>query len=119
MKLLVDENLSPRLVAAISDLYPGSRHVEDCGLISASDDDIWALARAHPFAILTKDSDFSDHGQLEDNPPKVIWLRIGNCSTTRAEFVLRNARERIPRFLSAESENCLVISVRATRKGGA
>lgn len=111
MKLLIDENLSPRLADTIEDLYPGSRHIEECGLISASDDIIWSFARSNGFAILTKDSDFSDRGQLEANPPKVIWLRGGNCTTARANLVLRNAYERIRRFLESETETCLILFI--------
>jgi predicted nuclease of predicted toxin-antitoxin system len=32
MKFLFDQNLSPRLVAALLDLYPGSAHVQEVGL---------------------------------------------------------------------------------------
>jgi predicted nuclease of predicted toxin-antitoxin system len=42
--------------------------------------------------------------------PKVIWLRIGNCTTTRADFVLRNTAERIQAFLESSKESCLVLS---------
>lgn len=115
MKLLIDENLSPRLVGTIADLYPGSRHIEECGLISASGDFIWSFARSNGFAILTKDSDFSDRGQLEESPPKVVWLRGGNCTTARAALVLRNAHERIRRFLDSTSETCLILFVQGRK----
>jgi predicted nuclease of predicted toxin-antitoxin system len=117
VKLLVDENPSPRAAASLQEEYPGSRHIEECGLLSASDDEIWTYARTNGFAILTKDSDFSDRGQLENNPPKVIWLRGGNCSTSRALLVLRNASERIRAFFAAELETCLVIFVSGKKDG--
>jgi predicted nuclease of predicted toxin-antitoxin system len=60
VKLLLDENLSPRLVALIGDQYPGSNHVEDCGLLAASDEQVWRFALKNGFAIVTKDSDFSE-----------------------------------------------------------
>jgi predicted nuclease of predicted toxin-antitoxin system len=37
VKLLFDENLSPKLVRALADIYPGSAHVHECGLGSADD----------------------------------------------------------------------------------
>jgi predicted nuclease of predicted toxin-antitoxin system len=40
----------------------------------------------------------------------VIWLRIGNCTTTRADFVLRNAAPRIHAFLAQVEESCLVLA---------
>ena len=115
MKLLLDENLSPRLNASISDLYPGSAHVEGCGLVSTSDDKVWDYAGENGFAIVTKDSDFSELSVLRGGPPKVIWLRIGNCTTVRAAFLLRDAFSRIQAFLAAREENCLVLSMRFER----
>ena len=111
MKLLLDENLSPRLVASLRDLYPESRHVEDCGLVSAPDDDVWRYARENGFAIVSKDSDFSERSVLYGSPPKVIWLRIGNCTTDRAGLVLRNSFPKIQGFLSADGGSCLVLSI--------
>lgn len=115
MKLLLDENLFPRLIASIVDLYPGSAHVEECGLVNASDDKIWEYAGESGFAIVTKDSDFSELSVLRGSPPKVVWLRIGNCTTVRAGFLLREAFPRIQAFLAAVEENCLVLSMRFER----
>lgn len=58
MKLLVDENLSPKLPRLLETLFPGSSHVRDCGLKGSSDEDVWHYARANGFIILSKDSDF-------------------------------------------------------------
>lgn len=109
MKLLLDENLAPRLAAALSDLYPGSVHLRDCGLRGASDNDVWQYARANGFVIVSKDSDFSQRSSLLGSPPKVIWLRVGNCTTARADFVLRNFRERLLMFECSE-EGCMVLT---------
>jgi predicted nuclease of predicted toxin-antitoxin system len=64
LKLLLDENLSARLTGLIGEIYPGSRHVEDCALLSASDEEVWRFAAKNDFAIVTKDSDFSDLSAL-------------------------------------------------------
>ena len=108
MKLLFDENLSHRLVKALADVYPGLAHPRDCGLRGAADDEIWQYALRNGFVIVSKDSDFSERSALRGSPPKVIWLRIGNCTTTRAEFVLRNAKERLLAF-ERGNEDCLVL----------
>jgi predicted nuclease of predicted toxin-antitoxin system len=110
VKLLFDENLSPRLVLSLSDIYPGSAHLRDCGLRGASDLEVWQYARENGFAIVSKDSDFSQRSFLLGSPPKVIWLRIGNCTTTRVDFVLRNAAERIHTFMTSGEESCLVLT---------
>ena len=110
MKLLLDENLSPRLALALSDIYPGSESVRDCGLRGCSDVEVWQYALTNGFAIVSKDSDFSQRSFLLGSPPKVIWLRIGNCTTTRVDFVLRNESSRIQDFLLRREESCLVLT---------
>jgi predicted nuclease of predicted toxin-antitoxin system len=109
VKLLLDENLSPRLAAALSDLYPGSLHVRDCGLRGTSDAQVWRHALENGFMIVSKDSDFAQRSLLLGGLPKVIWLRIGNCTSARADFVLRNAAARIRAFETSE-ESCLVLT---------
>jgi predicted nuclease of predicted toxin-antitoxin system len=95
VKLLLDENLSPRLTAALREIYPGSLHLRDCGLRGASDDELWRYAFHNGFMIVSKDSDFAQRSLLLGGLPKVVWLRIGNCNTGRADFVLRNAVARV------------------------
>jgi predicted nuclease of predicted toxin-antitoxin system len=109
VKLLLDENLSPRLTAALRDLYPGSLHLRDCGLRGASDNEVWRYALQNGFMIVSKDSDFAQRSLLLGGLPKVVWLRIGNCTTARADFVLRNAVARVEAFENSE-ESCLVLT---------
>ncbi len=85
MKLLFDENLSPKLPGLLATLFPDSAHIRDCGLRGQSDEGVWEYARAHGFTIVSKDSDFQQRSLLYGPPPKVIWLRLGNC--TRQEIV--------------------------------
>jgi predicted nuclease of predicted toxin-antitoxin system len=40
--MLLDENLSPRLVTRLGSLFPGLLHVRDLGLRQARDIQIWA-----------------------------------------------------------------------------
>ncbi len=98
MKLLFDENLSPRLVDALIDIFPGSRHVHAIGYGGASDSDVWSYAREGNFIIVTKDVDFSDRSTLYGHPPKVIWIRMGNVTTSRIEVSLRAQNEQIEAF---------------------
>ena len=98
MKLLLDENLSRRLVPALEALYPGSTHVSEVGLEHADDEAVWRHAREHGFAIVTKDADFTERSLAEGPPPKVVWIRRGNCSTQAIEALLRERREEILAF---------------------
>jgi len=110
MKLLLDENLAPRLAKTLSDLFPGSTHVDDCGLGTADDDKIWDFAAAGAFAILSKDSDFQERSALQGSPPKVIWLHIGNCATAEIEAVIRRFSTEITTFIAHPEDACLVIT---------
>lgn len=89
MKLLFDHNLSPALVSCLHDIFPGSNHVFRLALHEASDADVWEYAKRHGFAIVTKDADFSELSLQRGFPPKIIWLRIGNCTTEEIEQVVR------------------------------
>jgi len=93
--LLFDQNLSPRLVDRLADLYPHSIHVSAVGLSTALDLRIWEYARENDYIIVTKDADFSELGLLHGFPPKVIWIRRGNCSTAEIEALLRESHEVI------------------------
>lgn len=89
MKLLFDENLSFRLPRVLADLFPESRHVEDVGLEQSDDESIGHYAVEHGFAIVTKDAEFAEHCLVKGAPPKVVWIRRGNCSTATVESLLR------------------------------
>lgn len=108
MKLLLDEDLSPRLVGLLADLFPESRHVRDVCLTGQSDTLIWAHAAAHGFAIVSKDDDFHHLSFLKGPPPKVIALRIGNCTTGQIEKLLRSRHPDILRF-SADTDAGLLL----------
>lgn len=95
MKLLFDHNLSPRLINRLSDLFPDSSHVYLVGLDQADDTVIREYARQNDFLIVTKDADFSDLCLLLGFPPKVIWIRRGNCKTSDIESILRNRFDEI------------------------
>ena len=89
MKLLFDHNLPPSLVVRLADLFLQSQHVYLLGLDRASDLQIREQARQNSFLIVTKDVDFSDLCVLRGFPPKIIWIRRGNCSARALEQILR------------------------------
>ena len=89
MKLLFDQNLSPFLASRLADIFPESAHVVDVGLDRADDAAVWNYARANSFIIVSKDSDFHERSVLSGAPPKVVWIRRGNCSTEAIEQLMR------------------------------
>ncbi|MFN3986079.1 MAG: DUF5615 family PIN-like protein [Rhodocyclaceae bacterium] len=80
MKLLLDQNLSRRLLADLEALFPGSAHVQLLGMESASDMELWRFAAEERYAILTKDVDFLEIQLVRGYPPKIVWLNCGNVS---------------------------------------
>lgn len=98
MKLLFDENLAARLVQDLADIYPESVHVFTLGLGGASDRAVWTRAAADGFALVTKDEDFHRLSVLLGPPPKVIWIRLGNCATEQVAHLLRNRADDVAAF---------------------
>jgi len=89
VKLLFDENLSPNLVIRLADIFPGSLHVREVGLQAADDQVVWEYAKNAALTIVSKDADMHQRSFLFGAPPKVVWVRLGNCSTTDVENLLR------------------------------
>jgi predicted nuclease of predicted toxin-antitoxin system len=109
MKLLFDHNLSPQLVNRFVDLYPDSQHVFLLGMDQDDDRQIWEYAAQQDFTIVTRDSDYNDLSLLLGFPPKVIWIRRGNCSTRTIESILRAATKAIQEFNQSASIGVLTL----------
>jgi predicted nuclease of predicted toxin-antitoxin system len=109
VKLLFDQNLSPRLVTRLTDVFPDSQHVFQLGLDRASDEDIWTYARDHEFMIVTKDADFSELSALRGFPPKVLWLCLGNCTTAEIEALLRGHQTAIQQLFDDSDTGTLTL----------
>jgi predicted nuclease of predicted toxin-antitoxin system len=71
---------------------------------------IWAYARDHGLVIVTRDEDFHRLSVLHGPPPKVIWVRVGNCSTDDVIRLLRVRREEIEGFLAHEEAAFLALA---------
>ena len=109
MRLLFDNNLSPRLPARLVDLFPAATHVASVGLSRATDEMVWTYASAHDCVIVSKDVDFSDMGLVRGFPPKVIWLQIGNCTTGQIEAMLRHHQAAIVAFMADPDAGTLAL----------
>ncbi|MGA2205278.1 MAG: DUF5615 family PIN-like protein [Terracidiphilus sp.] len=109
MKLLVDENLPPRLVQDLADLFPDSSHVDFAGLGSSPDAIIFEYAKTQDFAFLTKDKDFANLSMAWGAPPKVILLQMGNCSTAELIRMIRNNAIRFAEFENDAKRSLLVL----------
>lgn len=108
-RLLFDENLAARLAEMLADAYPGSAAVELVGLKGASDEAVWVHAATHDFVLVTKDEDFHRLAVLRGFPPKVIWIRLGNCGTTDVGRLLRVRIEQVAAFVADQEAAFLAL----------
>jgi predicted nuclease of predicted toxin-antitoxin system len=60
--------------------------------------------------VVSKDTDFRQLAFLYGPPPKVVWLRVGNVSTSMIEALLLSSAERVARFVDDDEEALLVVS---------
>ena len=109
VKLLFDQNLSPKLVNHLSDLYPDSDHLNLLGLGTVGDTLVWEHAKDNGFVVVTKDADFADLSVLRGFPPKVVWIRRGNCSTTDIENLLRDHNSEIEDLAADSTSGILTL----------
>ena len=112
MKLLLDQNLPRSLLRTLSRTFPGSDHVIGLGLDDSPDSKIYDYAARNDFTIVSKDSDFRQLSFLHGAPPKVVWLRVGNCTVAELAAVLAEAESRLLEFETAP-ESLLIVERRA------
>ena len=109
MKLLLDENLSRRVVPFVQDAFPSSSQDTLLNLENADDRAIWDFAKDQGFVIVTKDADFYDMSVVYGQPPKIIWLKIGNQSKAATVNALVSNRDEIELALMLEDKACIEI----------
>ena len=109
MKLLLDQNLSYRIISKIIDEFPQSVHIAALHLDTASDFDVWKYAKENGFIIVSKDSDFNELATYHGFPPHIIWLRIGNSSVESNEEILLKHAVRIKAIIEANATGIIEI----------
>lgn len=111
MKLLIDQNLSYRLVKPLQALFPGTEQLKRVGLTDSKDSWIWEYARKHDFVVLTQDEDFLELSLLRGSPPKILLLRTGNIPSQKVVELITNHHLRIYTLLAPGSEvHCLELA---------
>jgi predicted nuclease of predicted toxin-antitoxin system len=109
MKLLFDQNLSWRLPKQLVGLYPDSQHIREAGMKESPDIDIWNYAKTNGFLVVSKDMDFQQRSLLFGHPPKVLRLRVGNCTVQTIEDLLRRHSLVIQAFELDAGKSYLVL----------
>jgi predicted nuclease of predicted toxin-antitoxin system len=114
MKFLVDANLPPKLCSWLNLHKHDARHLEDVGLLKATDSELWATAKDADRVIISKDHDFYDKALLLGPPPKVFHIDIGNASNKKLIELIEGGWSGIERALL---EGCRLISLRREGAG--
>ncbi|MGI8420275.1 MAG: DUF5615 family PIN-like protein [Candidatus Levyibacteriota bacterium] len=99
-KLLLDQNLSYKIIKHIDRLFPHSAHVRQLNLDTCDDFIVWQYAKEHSYHIITQDTDFNDINTLHSYPPKIIRINTGNTSTQTIINLLQNKSAIINEFLN-------------------
>lgn len=108
--ILIDNNLSYKLKSLFLKRDIEISHVYGEGLHRSSDMEVWRFAKSKGLTILTKDSDFHSIQSIHGFPPKIIYLKCGNCSTEKIRSILENSWLRINDFLQKDDLGIIEVS---------
>ena len=110
MKLLLDANLSWRLIKKLNPHFNDIVHAKDIqGIQPIKDIEIWKFAKKNGFTIVSKDDDFEKLAILKKSPPKVIFLKTFNSNTDKIAEILINNKLKISEFCSSNTDEILEI----------
>jgi predicted nuclease of predicted toxin-antitoxin system len=110
MKLLLDQNISYRVVNQLKIHFAQVHSIREFGLTNTVDFKIWEYARLNGFTIVTFDEDFYKIQLIKGFPPKIIWFKTGNISKQQFTDFLIAQKEMVHAFVNDENykeEGCL------------
>ena len=107
MRLLLDQNLSYKLIQQLAPYFPATEHVKRLEMEETDDRLIWQYAKDKGLTIVTHDADFELLAQLRGFPPKIIWLRCRNTSTLSICQLLISHHQLIAAFHDDDLIACL------------
>jgi len=103
MRLLLDENLSRRLVPFLQHDFSGSTHVVLLGMESAPDKEVWQRAKDDGYVVVSRDADFQELSLVWGAPPQVIRLRTPNQTRAAVLKLLLDNKDVILTALEAQA----------------
>ncbi|WP_051584651.1 DUF5615 family PIN-like protein [Pedobacter jeongneungensis] len=93
MKLLFDQNISHRITKLLEADFSACDQIRRLKLENRSDKEIGAFDGQNGYVIVTFDDDFYEFSNLYGHPPKIIWLRFGNNTTSGIAETLIQKKE--------------------------
>jgi predicted nuclease of predicted toxin-antitoxin system len=113
MRLLLDANISWRIVPVLKQHFEDCFHVDTIGLpIPAKDVEIWEYAKKNDLIIVTNDEDFIDYINVRGFPPKIVLLKSGNQSRLFITNLLIQRKEDILSMADSAEIGLLEIVIR-------
>lgn len=110
MKLLLDENISWRLVKKLSSVFPETIHVSSLNIVQpANDTAIWNYAKLNNYTIVSKDDDFEKIVLINKAPPKLIFLKTFNLNTDKISELIIENKELIISFINSNKNDIFEI----------
>ncbi|GAB3497929.1 DUF5615 family PIN-like protein [Spirosoma knui] len=109
MRLLLDQNISFRVVKQLKSMFPEVIGVRECGLYNADDYQIWEYALQNKYTVVTFDKDIPAIGSVKGFPPKIIWLRTGNLSNQAVVSLFVDHANDIIAFVANDKKGCLLV----------
>ncbi len=110
MKLLLDENLSWRMIKKLKPFFEEVDHVSKLKIIQPADDiSIWNYAKKNGFTIISKDDDFEKIVLLRKSPPKLIYLKTYNLDTQKLIDLIVKNTDKISEFINSKENDIFEI----------
>jgi predicted nuclease of predicted toxin-antitoxin system len=109
MKLLLDQNISYKLIKPLLQLYEDVVQISRLGMGQTSDSMVWQYALTHEYTIVTYDAYFPERNALTGYPIKVLWLKCEDTSTENILRLLSENYDAILQFHEDNKKNCLEI----------
>ena len=110
MKLLLDENLSWRMIKKLSPFFEEIIHSSDIKILQPPNDiSIWNYAKKNGFTIISKDDDFEKIVLLRKAPPKLIYLKTYNLDTKKLVELIIDSKKKIIEFENSNENDIMEI----------
>jgi predicted nuclease of predicted toxin-antitoxin system len=110
MKLLLDENLSWRMIKQLTPIFSEVVHAAELKIKQPADDiSIWDYAKKNGFTIISKDDDFEKIVLLRKAPPKLIYLKTYNLDTKKLVDLIMENSDKIIKFINSDENDIFEI----------
>ena len=102
MTVLLDHQLPPALKVFFAERGIEAIHVSEVGMQSQTDRAVWTFAKSNNMQIVSKDEDFLFLAAQDPAGPRLIWVRLGNCSNAALLEAFERLWPQLEKWMSTE-----------------